>query len=48
MSRPLEVEYPGPIENVMCSVHVRQRIVQDEADRPRLIDGLALTVSRFG
>jgi len=31
----------------MCRGHARQRIFHDEADHHRLIDGLALTVSRF-
>jgi len=47
MSRPLRVEYPGAIDHVMCRGHARQRIFHDEADHHRLIDGLALTVSRF-
>ena len=48
MSRPLRVEYPGAIYHVMCRGNARQRIFHDEADHQRLIDGLALTVSRFG
>jgi putative transposase len=48
MSRPLRVEYPGAIYHVMCRGNSCQRIFHDEADHQRLIDGLALTVSRFG
>ncbi len=48
MSRPLRVEYPGAIYHVVCRGNARQRIFHDERDHQRLIDGLALTVSRFG
>jgi putative transposase len=48
MSRPLRVEYPGAIYHVMCRGNARQRIFRDEADYQRLIDGLVMTVSRFG
>jgi putative transposase len=48
MSRPLRVEHPGAIYHVMCRGNARQRIFHDEADHQRLVDGLALTVSRFG
>jgi len=48
MSRPLRVEYTGAIDHAMCRGNARQRIFHDEADHQRLIDGLALTVSRFG
>jgi putative transposase len=48
MSRPLRVEYPGAIYHVMCRGNGRQRIFHDDADHQRLIDGLAVTVSRFG
>jgi putative transposase len=48
MSRPLRVEYPGAIYHIMCRGNARQRIFHDEADHQRLVDGLALTVSRFG
>ena len=48
MSRPLGVEYPGAIHHVICRGNARQRIFHNEADHQRLIDGLALTVSRFG
>jgi len=48
MSRPLKVECPGAIYLVMCRGNARQRIFDDESDHQRLIDGLALTVGRFG
>lgn len=48
MSRPLRVEFPGAIYHVMCRGNARQRIFQDEADHQRLVDGLAVTVSRYG
>jgi putative transposase len=48
MSRPLRVEYPGAIYHIMCRGNARQRIFHNEADHQRLVDGLALTVSRFG
>jgi REP element-mobilizing transposase RayT len=48
MSRPLRVEYRGAIYHVMCRGNARQRIFHDDADHQRLVDGLALTVSRFG
>ena len=48
MSMALRVEYPGAIHHVMCRGNARRRIFHDEADHQRLIDGLALTVSRFG
>jgi hypothetical protein len=48
MSRPLRVEYPGAIYHVMCRGNARQRIFRDEADYQRLVDGLVMTVSRFG
>jgi len=32
----------------MCRGNARQRIFQDEADHQRLVDGLAVTVSRYG
>jgi putative transposase len=48
MSRPLRVEYPGAIYHAMCRGNARQRIFHDEADHQRLVDGLAVTVSRFG
>jgi REP element-mobilizing transposase RayT len=47
MSRPLRVEDPGAIYQLMCRGNARQRIFRDEADDQRLIDGL-VTVSRFG
>ncbi len=48
MSRPLRVEYPGAINHVMCRGNARQQIFRNEADYQRLVDGLALTVSRYG
>ncbi|MFI5455891.1 MAG: transposase [Isosphaerales bacterium] len=48
MSRLLRVEYPGAIHHVMCRGNARQRIFHDDADHQRIIDGLALTVSRIG
>jgi hypothetical protein len=32
----------------MCRGNARQRIFHDEADHQRRVDGLALTVGRFG
>jgi putative transposase len=48
MSTPLRVEYPGAIYHITCRGNACQRIVHDEADHQRPIDGLALSVSRFG
>jgi REP element-mobilizing transposase RayT len=48
MSGPLRVEYPGAIYHIMCRSNAGQRIFHNEADYQRLVDGLALTVSRFG
>jgi REP element-mobilizing transposase RayT len=48
MSRPLRVEYPGAIYHLMCRGNGRQRVFRDDVDYQRLIDGLAVTVSRYG
>jgi REP-associated tyrosine transposase len=32
---------------MMCRGNARQRIFRDEADHQRLVDGLAVTVSRY-
>jgi hypothetical protein len=38
--RRLRIEFEGAIFHVMARRTVRQRIVRDDADRRRLIDGL--------
>ena len=48
MSKPLRVEYTDTIYHLICMVNSHQRMFHDEADHQRLIDGPALTVSRFG
>ena len=48
MSRPLRVEFPGAIHHVMCRGNGRQQIFHDDGDYQRLLDGLALTVNRYG
>jgi putative transposase len=48
MSRPLRVEYSGAIYHVVCRGNARQRIFHEEADYQRLVDGLAVTVNRYG
>ena len=48
MSRPLRVEFPGAIYHVMCRGNGRQQIFHDDGDYQRLLDGLALTVNRYG
>jgi putative transposase len=48
MSRPLRVEYPGAIYHVICRGNARQQIFRDDDDYQRLVDGLALTVGRYG
>ena len=48
MSRPLRLEYPGAIYHVMCRGNARQQIFHDETDYQRLVDGLAVTVGRYG
>jgi putative transposase len=48
MRRPLRVEYPGAIYHVMCRGNARQKIFREDADHQRLLDGMALTVSRLG
>jgi putative transposase len=48
MSRPLRVEYPGAIYHVMCRGNARQQIFHEDSDHQRLVDGLALTVTKFG
>jgi putative transposase len=48
MSRPLRVEFPGAIYHVMCRGNGRRQIFHDDGDYQRLLDGLALTVNRYG
>ena len=44
MPRRLRVEFEGAIYHVMARGNARQKIVRDDADRGRLIDGLEQTV----
>ena len=48
MPRRLRVEFDGAIYHVMARGNARQKIVRDDADRGRLIEGLEQTVSRCG
>jgi putative transposase len=48
MPRRLRVEFEGAIYHVMARGNARQKIVRDDADRGRLIEGLEQTVSRCG
>jgi REP element-mobilizing transposase RayT len=48
MSRRLRIEFEGAIYHVMARGHGRQKIVRDEADRQRLVQGLEHTVIRSG
>ena len=48
MPRRLRIEFEGAIYHVMARGNARQKIVRDDADRRRLIDGLELSVVRHG
>jgi putative transposase len=48
MPRRLRIEFEGAIYHVMARGNARQKIVRDDADRRRLIDGLEQTVVRHG
>jgi REP-associated tyrosine transposase len=48
MPRRLRIEFEGAIYHVMARGNARQKIVRDDADRRRLIDGLGHTVTRCG
>jgi REP-associated tyrosine transposase len=48
MPRRLRIEFEGAIYHVMARGNGRQKIVRDDADRRRLIDGLEHTVGRCG
>jgi putative transposase len=48
MSRRLRIEFEGAIYHVMARGNARQKIVRDDADRQRLIDGLEQAVIRCG
>src|SRR5271155_274573 len=48
MPRRLRVEFEGAIYHVMARGNARQKIVRDDADRGRLIDGLEQSVVRHG
>ena len=48
MPRRLRIEFEGAIYHVMARGNARQKIVRDDADRRRLIDGLEQTVIRHG
>ena len=48
MPRRLRIEFEGAIYHVMARGYARQKIVRDDADRRRLIDGLEHTVVRHG
>jgi putative transposase len=48
MSRRLRIEFDGAIYHVMARGNARQKIVRDDVDRRRLIDGLEQTVVRHG
>jgi REP element-mobilizing transposase RayT len=46
MPRRLRIEFEGAIYHVMARGNARQRIIRDDADRRRLLDGLEQTVVR--
>jgi putative transposase len=48
MPRRLRIEYEGAIYHVMARGNARQKIVRDDTDRQRLIDGLEQAVIRYG
>jgi REP element-mobilizing transposase RayT len=48
MPRRLRIEFEGVIYHVMARGNARQKIVRDDADRQRLVQGLEQTVVRCG
>jgi REP element-mobilizing transposase RayT len=48
MPRRLRLEYAGAIYHVMARGNARQKIVRDDADRRRLVEGLEHAVIRYG
>ena len=48
MPRRLRIEFEGAIDHVMARGNARQKIVRDDGDRRRLIDGLEQSVIRHG
>src|SRR6516225_2842162 len=48
MPRRLRIEFEGAIYHVMARGNARQKIVRDDSDRRRLVDGLEHTVVRSG
>jgi hypothetical protein len=48
MPRRLRIEFEDAIYHVMARGNARQKIVRDDADRRRLIDGLEQSVVRHG
>jgi len=48
MARPLRIEFPGAIYHVMSRGNARRRIVHDDRDHERLLEGLGQTVRRCG
>ena len=48
MPRRLRIEFEGAIYHVMARGNARQKIVRDDADRRRLVDGLEQSVVRHG
>jgi putative transposase len=48
MPRRLRIEFQGAIYHVMARGNGRQKIVRDDADRRRLVDGLEQSVVRHG
>ncbi|MBV8126397.1 MAG: transposase [Planctomycetaceae bacterium] len=48
MAGPLWIEYPGAIYHVMSRGNFRRSVCEDERDYQRLLQGLELTVGRFG
>jgi REP element-mobilizing transposase RayT len=48
MSRRLRIEFEGAIYHVMVRGNARQKIVRDDADRQRLVEGLEHAVLRCG
>ena len=48
MARPLRIEFPGALHNVISRGDNRRRIVWDDADRRRRLDWLARVVGKHG
>src|SRR5436305_6252942 len=48
MPRRLRIEFEGAIYHIMARGNARQKIVRDDVDRRRLVDGLEHTVLRWG